>query len=255
VEYRSVAIRLITIGGPQEAKSLERDIRRRVMEVTGVTPLVDITAVPDLDAVREATVHTRAELSPVVLPPVHHLGDVREDVVRVLAEVWPSGPVGPLLDWKLELEVEGPTVEVTHLGEPLGASGEQLLGTALSTGLGGTVKVREVAHPAIAVTADRGEETRWIGAFLSALGAVRRSPGIHACVEVPPLEPGSAKRTRMPSEPAAGAAREARAIVAAAQHERLRVVEGATWSVRLSATACTAPTADAVPVRPSAAAP
>ena len=56
-------------------------------------------------------------------------------------EVWPGGSAGPLLGWKLDLPAGAPPViEVAHLGEPLGAVGENLLATTL------TVKSRRASR-------------------------------------------------------------------------------------------------------------
>lgn len=256
VEYQSVSVRLVILGSAADGRKLRGQLEARVGEVAGVRPVVDVVSVPDLDAVRElARPLGVPPLAPPVLAPILHLSDVQEDVAKVLEEVWPSAS-GPLLSWNLDLvSSDPPTLQVTHLGRPLGPAGVQLLATAMTTKLGGEVRIAEDPISDAQVEPVDGDLARFLPALAAALDTSRRLKAVHLCVRAPTPESKPA-RTQPPGRTApvtpprgdtatvTAADAAARELLASA-HDRVQIEPG-PWSLRLSASECprTPPPAD-----------
>ena len=146
IERHQVSVRLVTIGSEADALRLRRELTDRIAAAAGVEPSVDVVAVPDAESLARAEGAPRDQPRPVAssTPPHADLGLVRRDA-RTALEAWPTDAAGKLLSWRLVVAaVDGPaTLDVVHLGAPLGAAGESLLSQSLSTVLHDQLRVRD----------------------------------------------------------------------------------------------------------------
>ncbi len=234
VGRHSVRVRLAIAGRPEEAGELERTLRERIGVLAGVTPVVAVIAVPNVQAIRELTEATAAAPvpQPVVPPPL--FDRVRRELGMALGTVWPTDTAGTLLRVELRfLDGQEPLLEVTHYGESLGPSGEKLLARALTDRLTTPVSVRAQAVPVEPLKAEEGRAGEWLGQAAQAFALARRVPELHACVEVPPA----------PRRPVPGALDEAlvRALAQGLPETRVAFQPGTAWILRLLREPCPQP--------------
>jgi uncharacterized hydrophobic protein (TIGR00271 family) len=244
VERGVVNVRLLVVGRTAEAQTLERELSRRLALSTGATPHVEVRAVPDLEAVRETTRITQMAQMSAALPPATSApdwGGVQRQLGDALAAAWPAGDVGPLLRWHIRPNGNGAgRVEVLHLGQPLGQSGEALLGTVLSRSLHLELTVRGNAVPARLVDIAAAPSPQWLLTVLAALERVSDVDGVHACLITPaaPAETARARRRTAPTAIDATRAAVSEAIVRLPA-ARTRLADGAEWRLDLRTIPCT----------------
>ena len=223
----------MTIGSEADALRLRQELTARIAAAAGVEPSVDVIAVPDAKSLARAEASPRDQPRPVAssTPPHADLALVRRDA-RTALEAWPTDAAGKLLSWRLSVAAgDGPaTLEVVHLGAPLGAAGESLLSQSLSTVLRDQLRLRDVAFDVEPMTAPRGDGPAWLARAASAMERLRALPDVTsllACVELP---------SGRGVDPLADGFRQS-----AAREPRVVVTNGATWQLRWSTTACASP--------------
>lgn len=252
VDRHTISIRLVVVGRREDGEQLQLDLKKRVAELAGVAPAVDVIAVPDADAVSKVAAPLLAkQFEAPAVAPLSLLPEVHAEIAETLREVWPGGSAGPLLGWKLDLPAgAAPVIELAHLGEPLGEVGEKLLATTLTAKLAASVTVRDVAHSAVASVAERGDVASWLPVLVRALEAVNHTEGLHACVQIAeaPKEDGGkpAPKAKLPKAKNAEPALDpvdavVRDLLSRGAEGRVRADVGASWSVRLSAELCPEP--------------
>lgn len=238
VEMKAISLRLVIVSDQKTASKLKAELVSRISTETSVTPVVDVVAVPDLDAVRVAA---EEKAQPIVTPRAPALPEVRRDLDEELRNWWPRQSAGELATWSLHVENgDRVGVRVVHFGAPLGGAAESMLGSALGGRLGVEVSIRDVPLSADEVSARSGEESAWVSTFSTLVDVVSTSEVGYLCV----TEPEPAPKARPNDAPEV-----ARAIVRA-QLQRLRperslVRTGGGFAVRCSPTPCPRPAADA----------
>jgi len=260
-ENHAVSVQLVTLGRAEDAAKLEDELKEKIAAASGVVPAVRVIAVPDMNALREATASARAPAPEIT--PVQKVPDVsllRERFTEALSKAWPK-EAGALLRWRIELpEGARPVVEVVHVGPALGEAGAVLLAKELSRDLGTPISIRDVAVSPEPIHAAPEAGLTWFSAAQRALLAVGTSEALHGCVEVPvasknaPLKEAGAIVAALRASPAFNAG-------------RLRIVEGKRWEAVVSTEPCAEPNdvdagappdagvADAGPTRASKAVP
>lgn len=238
VEHHRVSLRLVTVGSEADAARLRKHLTERISTAAGVEPSVDVVAVPDANALARAEAALRDQ-APAAPPPAApaDLGLVRREAQRALVAAWPADVAGPLLAWKIAFaDANAPgTIEVLHLGRPLGAAGEALLARTLSSALHEELRVRDVALGPEPITAARADGLAWLVRASDSIAQLRVFPeasNLLACVEIPSGQ---------------DAAPVVRALRDAKTWEQPRVVSstGDGWALRWSTGACTAADAGA----------
>lgn len=253
VGRKAVALRLVLVAREEDAQAIQRDMGERIAALSGVVPKVEVVAVPDAEAVRQASVAlaNSARPLPVEPPPPWRpeLPRLREHLAGLLRQEWPESAAGPLLAWGLELPPgQAPRLEVLHLGEPLGRAGEQLLSRTLAQRLEGPVEVREVVLPAQEEAAPADEGLAWLPGLVRRVAVAERHAGLSACVEVPAPE-----RREREDSPLAALRRTVAAELERLPAERRLLRQGSRWAVRLSTAPCmpAEPTAEEGPTAPA----
>ncbi|HSO40438.1 MAG TPA: DUF389 domain-containing protein [Labilithrix sp.] len=231
VDHDAVSLEVAIVGSAEDGARLEQLLTAQLREVAGLEPSVVVMAVAGAANIQRLE-SSFARAQPIAVPRRPTIGDVRRSLGMALEQVWPGGALGPLLDWRLRVPAEGdPVVELFHLGEPLGDSGERLLAIALVAKLDAPLRVRDVAYSTRPTTADRRAPTAWIPALREALEASRDHP-LFACVAVP-TSFGADAGTADP------ASAEVASLLGAARADHLAVRRaGKDWSVVLSAGRC-----------------
>jgi uncharacterized hydrophobic protein (TIGR00271 family) len=225
VDRESVVLRLLLVGTVEDASRLERTLEARIVEVSGVTPAVSVTAMPDARTLTaQVSASTRAPAAAARLD----IGPMRRRVSDAITGAWPRA-AGALVGWSFEV-AEGPlpVLHVRHVGEPLGASGEELLARRVSEVLGSAVAIADVTLPDRPLAADAGSvQTAWLPATLQLLDDLSRMPGLRACVAGPIDARG---RPGQDARAIAGLLQATRA----GRGGRVEVAAERTWSVRFA---------------------
>jgi uncharacterized hydrophobic protein (TIGR00271 family) len=224
----AVSAWLYLVGSPEDAADVERELGERIRELTRVEPTVRVTAVPDLEAVRQAISAPAPEAA-----GAGRLAEVvrfQEQVAAAVRGVWPGSALGPVAGVGVEAQDSGRVrVTVRHLGTPADPAAQALLGSALSDRLSARVDVRTRAYPPGPVAAARGDGAAWLPLLQQALELVENSRGVNACVVVPEGADAAV---------AAGVAASAARLPAG----RVAVREGtSTWEYRLVNGPCAPP--------------
>jgi uncharacterized hydrophobic protein (TIGR00271 family) len=234
-EHRAVSVELVAVGRAEDAAKLKADLTEKIAAVSGVVPTIKVIAVPDTDALREATAAARASVAEVtVAPKGPDLSLLRERFAEALAQAWPK-EAGALLRWRIELPEGAPAVvEVVHAGPALGEAGAALLGKELSRDLEAAVSVRAVAVPPEPIHAAPDAGLAWFPGALRALEAVSAVDALNGCVKVPVVPAG-------PLLKEVGVITAALRASPAFQSGRLHIADGERWSAVVSTAPCEAP--------------
>ncbi|RYE90848.1 MAG: DUF389 domain-containing protein, partial [Myxococcales bacterium] len=173
VDRHQVHVRLVVVAGAEQAEALQRTLETQAAAIAGVTPSVEVLAVPDQAALLEAT---RVRPAPLPEPPrAPDVGELRRRLDAGLARSWPAAVAGPLVTVKLDLgSPDRLTADLVHLGPPLGAAAEPLLAAALSEAVGVTLSVQDVSLTASEASAEAGQGQGWLPALGHAVEVARR---------------------------------------------------------------------------------
>lgn len=246
VETHEVRIQLALIGSLEEAHRIEEALRVRVAATAGVEPIVDVTAVPDdqaLQRIAEAVASPRPAPLPLA-PPVARLPDLRRPIADVLAAHWPTVG-GRIRRWNIEFDPDGAaTLRVEHVGPHLGAAAESLLGDFIHDAVGESVKVRSDPIPTGKWTADGGLTAEFVKHLAGALAAAHTQE-VRACVVRPGAPPESAVE---PIAAQTELTKAALTLLESLPGTNVEVREGSIWSVEVVVDAC--PHAPSPPVIP-----
>lgn len=143
-----------------------------------------------------ALAHRVDELPPPVAPEPSPVTAHRysSELAKDLRAVWPSSGVGTVVG--ISLDLDRPThVRVTHLGDPLGVAGIQLLAHALEP-TAGQLEIDEDALGSVEAAAADG--MRWLPAAFDLVRRARRAKDLHLCVTL--AQPPAPRRGVAPGE-------------------------------------------------------
>ncbi|WP_437640524.1 DUF389 domain-containing protein [Sorangium sp. So ce854] len=236
VEHGAVAVRLVTLGRADEAERIEQDLRGKIAAVAGMTPKVDVIAVPDSSALEAmaASVRSTAAAPIDVVRKEPELVLLRQELTASIAGAWPHA-AGPLVTWRLRFPDNEPAVvEVVHVGPALGDAAAELLGRELRRALGAEIAVEDRAISPEPIVAERAGGWPWLHEARQALAWVDEVESLHGCVEVPPA-PGEGGGEEI--APVLAALRSLPALRA----DRVHVREGERWRAVVSVAPCAPP--------------
>lgn len=189
VKRQMISLRLVLISKPERAKDLERQLRLRIAQASGVDPIISVLAVPDEQAVRETALtlsNARHEPLPPPLPPEPDWDALRKRLNSRIAAEWPAEAAGAILNWRLSFTDKGAVLHVSHLGPPLGAAAEQLLSRRLGDELGIATLVQDRAiDPGEHAVEIASTEGLW-PELVRAITAVSEHSELSLCLWLPP---------------------------------------------------------------------
>jgi uncharacterized membrane protein len=249
VERREVELALVIVGSTADGERARDRITASIQRRAGVTPHLEVYAVPDARAfagLASTLLNTPPPPPPPAPPPPPPTPAAQlraaQTVVRAsLDELWPSALVGAPLRTEISAEPEaGLTVHVVWLGVALSPDAADSVRRALSARLEREVALRETVIPGAPLDRSAGDAAL-LAALPDALEASQALPDIAVCVERPPPI----------TRPARGAALD-RAFTASmdallAQHPRVASAPGPAWRVRFVRGACATPTPTPTP--------
>jgi uncharacterized hydrophobic protein (TIGR00271 family) len=153
VQRHSVAVRLVLVGSNEQARAVSANLEQRIRSVSGVSPSVEVIAVPDPDAMRAVVDSLRVASPPPVTESVPAARTFAIDLERALDAAWPRSAG---TRWGVQVT---PTrgelrLQIVHGGPPVGAAALELLGTAIGASLDVPVVVDERAVPTEEVVAN-----------------------------------------------------------------------------------------------------
>lgn len=182
IERGSVELRLLVVSDSAGPVDLERRLSTAIAAATGVEPVVQVVAVPDLAALARART-SQAEQVPMATAIIPAVDQARSRLATILARSWPQG-AGALAGWRLEVPPAGPPIVVLlHLGPPIGPVAEELLATALAPAL--DIRPRIADRPLGVVGFTPGRDTAaWLARVDSALVVAPWVNSALACMTV-----------------------------------------------------------------------
>jgi uncharacterized hydrophobic protein (TIGR00271 family) len=227
----AVVIRVVIVGDGRSAGELDHELRERLAALEVQDPRISVWAVPDAAAM--SALARRLDEIPPPAPPepvprsVHRYS---AELAKVIREAWPTSGTGELIEVSLDLE-RPDHVHLLHLGEPLGASGRQLLARALEPIAGELVIEEEALSPVDAVIADG---MRWIPNAISLIQRARHAPSVHICVTLARAPPA---KQRAGAHPEVASVRAAM-LAFVTPISTVAVRDGESWSVIVSTASC-----------------
>ncbi len=194
VQNRQVSLRLVLVAKPERAKEIEQRLQLRIAQAAGVEPSLSVLAVPSEQAIREAAL-LLGRMKPIpapARPPEPDFTTLQSRFSTSVKNHWPMDSAGPLLTWQVRLDGNQMTVHSTHLGSPLGAAGEELLGRALTTALGSKVELRDHPIDPRQRLFDLNEPAKFWPELSQMAASVKEHSQLSLCVGLPDILPSKA---------------------------------------------------------------
>ncbi|HET9065298.1 MAG TPA: DUF389 domain-containing protein [Gemmatimonadales bacterium] len=224
VEQGAVEVQLVVVDDSLDPVALEHRLATSIAAATGVEPVVDVVAVPDIAALARArAVQAPAAPATAGFQPV--VEQARSRLGATVARAWPLRG-GRLAGWSLQVPPTGaPIVVVHHFGPPIGASAEDLLADALAPALDGRPRI--VDQPLDSVAREVGRDTvAWLAGVDEALSRLGWLDRVEPCVQWPLPDSGNRWLDSLDQRRRASG-------------DRLRVVAGQPGAFRWTAPPCT----------------
>jgi uncharacterized hydrophobic protein (TIGR00271 family) len=210
---RPVVLRVVVVGVPAAARSMEEKLRRELVALGEPGAAVSVWAVPDASEV--SALSARLDDVPAVLPVPEPPKPPPSLEARVRA-AWPKHGGSLLSVWTSE--GTPPRVRVTHLGPELGPAGRELLATAIA--IDGVPAIEE--HALVPIEAPVSDES--VQRVVDLLSNAKTHPELQVCITMPPVP-----RRRSRPDPADVKARDV--IGAVSSQPNVHVTAGEQWRV------------------------
>jgi hypothetical protein len=240
VDRHEVELLVVLVGKTAEADSSRKRLRSEIERAAGVTPRIEVLAIPDSGALAGLESSLRSTQAPLALPavvpsPEEQLDRARSTLQDKMLELWPAAAAGESLQIELGAGAGEPVlVRVLHLGPPLGADAVEGLNRSLGTALGRAIRLQDVAIPSEPLTR-AGGDLHFVSRLSAALAASAAAPAVSVCVTQP--EPAAPRGRADAHETELGET--LTALLAA--HRRVTWTTGDEWSVRFVRGACPTP--------------
>ncbi len=199
VDRGEVELKLLLIGTTAQAERAQSDLTFELAKVAGVTPLVEVVAVPDARALSglaarllDAPAPVKAEPPPPI--PARQLLQSHARMRATLDQFWPSTHAGALATaWFYPGSAGALNVAVTHIGNPLDDVSRESVARALKIALEQPVELIDLPIPA---ELDLSDSANQMQAFAWALERARTSE-ISVCIEEPQAPPEAERRSAL----------------------------------------------------------
>ncbi len=241
VERHEVEVVVVLLGSTKDADTARKRLGAAIHPVSGVTPHLEIFAVPDAASFAglESTLLTpHAVTQPVTPAPSadEQLDAARKRIRGVVERLWPTTTAGEPLVINVGTAETGPLrIRVVHIGQALSTDGSEALRRAVESGLDREARLVNVAVPPGELTREGGD-LALVAKVASAVRATAGVPSISVCVLRP--EPPAPAKTPVPSDLELARALEQ----ALAAHPRVTTTAGSSWAIRFVRGECDSPT-------------
>jgi uncharacterized hydrophobic protein (TIGR00271 family) len=241
VERGEVEVALVLLGATSDADKCRAWLQAELRRVAGVTPRIQVYAVPDAEAFAglESALR-RTEPVAIAQPlPAAQLEDATRVLRTAVARRWPERSAGkPLLISLATSTTDSLSVEVVHLGEPLDAMSRETLERVISEDLGRNVTLSSAAIPAEEIRATESGDLAFVARATPLVNQTRALDSVSLCVTRP-------ADTTPAAEPDATPKNETDSLAAVLAplldgHPRVTTKHGESWSIRASAGPCPA---------------
>jgi len=240
VARHAVDVLVVLLGKAEDAEATRRRLRENIERVAGVTPSVEVTAVPDATAFAGLessllTTHAARPSPPPPPPPVGaRLAEASETARTELLQLWPAQTAGvPAAVLSETLAEQRLRLRVVHLGPELGQVAREALSKSLSEKLGHAVELADVALAPEPVTRTKGD-LDFIARVAELARASRLAQGSNLCV----IRPDATSPKALPRREAALSA----ALDGALRgQDNVTILAGPDFSVQVSMGTCGRP--------------
>jgi uncharacterized hydrophobic protein (TIGR00271 family) len=189
VARHAIDLVVVLVGKSTEAEAARSRLSQRIERASGVTPSIEVLAVPDATAFAglESTLLTPRPTA-VASPRTAPVAEALKTTTRfesALRQAWPSASAGALLSVSLKAgEGDKLVLQATHWGRPLGAAAREVLENALSGSLEGPIAVESVAVNGQPITRLDGD-LLFLARAAAAVSAARSAAGVGICLDRP----------------------------------------------------------------------
>ena len=129
-EHRTVHVRLVIVGKPNDARGLQLALTAQIAAASGGPPAVEVEAVPDLDTMEEVA-RRLARAEATELRPRTDLLEATAKIADALRSAWQDESLGPIRRWRLDsTDQEHPDSGDRPPGTALGADCRDTSGVA-----------------------------------------------------------------------------------------------------------------------------
>jgi hypothetical protein len=228
-----VELVVVLLGKTQDAAAARERLARRIKQVAGVQPSIEVLAIPDATAFAglESTLLTPHQSAPPPLPQGDQIAQGSAAAHAVVSTMWPTATAGELLAVSVG-SGDGETlhVRVAHLGRPLGAVGLEALTKSLGERLAHPVQLDDLAVPSEPITRAEGDLS-FIARVAAVAQASREVPQLVLCLARPDAsEPRKVTASKVDLAEAVDRALDA--------HPRLVTTEGDDFTLLVAREAC-----------------
>jgi hypothetical protein len=242
VERREVEVVVVVLGQAADAEQSRARLDAEIRQASGVTPRLEILAVPDANAIAglQSTLlkPQHVESLPLATPPPtpeEQLDSSRARVRATLLGLWPSDSVGVPIAVDVGTSENAPLrIRVVHLGGAVAADNVETIQKVLTRELERPVAIIDVAVPNSALTREDGD-LPFVARTAAAVRAIVGIGTLSVCV-IRPAEPERGRRT---SKAEADLGRALDEVFA--QHPRVSTLRGGPWRVSFANGPCRAP--------------
>ncbi|HEY6560954.1 MAG TPA: DUF389 domain-containing protein [Polyangiaceae bacterium] len=234
VERHQVELGVVLVGTTNQASEFRRKLDADVREVSGVTPKIEVLAVPDAKAFAglESDLQ-RAEGPLVVAAPSasENLDGARALVSSAIERRWPARSAGAVLQVSVEVTGQPVPVRIAHLGSAVDETARETLELSLESELGQPVRVSTRAIPSGEILRD-GNDAQFLARLAELSGASRDLSGLRLCLQAAAAAPLREKQASS-EEQFTDALGEI-----LAEHPRLTRLDGEDWRAWVTRASC-----------------
>jgi hypothetical protein len=201
VDRRQVELVIFLLGTPAEASSARESLAEQIGTATGVTPRVDVFAVPNASefealerSLQKPPALPAAPPAPAEPPAATRIVDAHATVADTLDRRWPHAEAGEMLGVEIATgESHALRVRVVHWGAPLARSTVETLERVLSDDLETELSLVAEAIPEAEVDLTHDDGTAY-AQVAAAVAATKLAPEIHICIVEPAETNGRTRR-------------------------------------------------------------
>lgn len=245
VERGRIELNLVLLGSTADAVRARSFVTESVLERTGISPRLEVLAIPDAAAfagleaalAREATRSLPAAATPARVTAEEAMR-LRASIQGSLERRWPKASAGPLALVSIRTAGKNLALDVVHVGKSLDASAVEALELTLKEDLSGPVRLRTQALPAEPILPPADDDLDSVARLARLLEAARAVDEVSVCVLAPAGAVKSATELvgdapTIPPKPA---------VLRLLEREpRVRFVAADVWSIRFVAGPCPEP--------------
>jgi uncharacterized hydrophobic protein (TIGR00271 family) len=203
VERGRIELSLVVLGSSTDAVQARAHIEQAVQKETGITPSVDVVAIPDAAAFAslEAALHRDSVRAAPAAAPIAGITRSQQLVESLVERHWPSRSAGRIAAISL-LGGDSPLgLAVVHLGPALDPAAREMLETALAADLGASVRVIDRALPTDPIPIPDLDDVGLLARLGALFETARTIPGVSICADQPAATAKATSPVRQPRAP------------------------------------------------------